>query len=181
MIKRCACCKVELQLSEFGRDKNRSDGLNVYCKACVRAKSRSYSERSPEGRRKSRAAYDRANQARIKAWRAQNADKLREYWRAYGKAYREKFKAETAEKTRRQQAARRRAVPPWFDREAAAAVYAEAEMRRARGENVHVDHIVPINGKNVCGLHWHGNLQVLPVAENLRKSNKLPAELDATP
>ena len=174
MLKRCACCKLEFSLTEFGRDKNRKDGLNVYCKACVRAKSLSYTSSNLEKVRASKLAHDRANQQRIKAWRAQNSDKLRDYWRAYGKAYRAVFKAETAEKTRRQQAARRRAVPPWFDREAAAAVYAEAERRRAAGEQVHVDHIVPINGKTVCGLHWHGNLRVVSAAENLRKSNKLP-------
>lgn len=177
MLKCCASCKLEFALTEFGKDKNRKDGLNVYCKICARAKSLSYTAANPDKVRAAKLAHDRANQQRIKAWRAQNSEKLREYWRAYGKAYRANFKAETAEKTRRQQAARRRAVPLWFDREAAAAVYAEAERRRAAGEHVHVDHIVPINGKTVCGLHWHGNLQVVTAAENLRKANKLIEEL----
>ena len=63
------------------------------------------------------------------------------------------------------------ATPMWATREPIAAIYKEAARRRAAGEDVVVDHIVPLSSKLVCGLHWHGNMQIITYAENARKSN----------
>jgi len=63
------------------------------------------------------------------------------------------------------------AWPDWADEKAMAAIYKEAKKRRARGERVHVDHIVPISHPHVCGLHCPANLQILTETENLQKSN----------
>ena len=48
------------------------------------------------------------------------------------------------------------------------AIYAEA-----RKVGRHVDHIIPINGENVSGLHVPWNLQIMEPAENIKKSNKV--------
>jgi hypothetical protein len=59
-----------------------------------------------------------------------------------------------------------RAMPKWADIAAIKAIYAQCP------KGYHVDHIYPLKGKNVCGLHVAENLQILPAQDNLRKSNK---------
>lgn len=39
------------------------------------------------------------------------------------------------------------------------------------GQEVHVDHIIPLNAPNVCGLHCEFNLQLLTKEANIKKSN----------
>lgn len=59
--------------------------------------------------------------------------------------------------------------PEWAD---CRPIYREAARRRARGEDVHVDHIVPLNSPIVCGLHVPWNLEIIPAPQNLRKGNR---------
>lgn len=55
-----------------------------------------------------------------------------------------------------------------------AMIYAEARrMSREGGTQFQVDHIVPLNGKAVSGLHVEANLRVLPADVNRSKGNSL--------
>lgn len=66
----------------------------------------------------------------------------------------------------------RRATPPWADKVAMRAIYKEAErLSRNTGVRHHVDHVFPLRGGHVSGLHVPANLQVIPATDNILKSN----------
>jgi hypothetical protein len=67
---------------------------------------------------------------------------------------------------------RSKATPPWANTKVLKAIYDNAEED-------HVDHIIPLQGESVCGLHVETNLQYLSPLENIRKSNKFIPDWDA--
>ena len=87
-------------------------------------------------------------------------------------------KAMYVEKLNRRRAAKLNATPKWADRQAIKQFYLMAKwMTDVTGKKYVVDHIVPLQGRNVCGLHVHGNLQVITESENKRKANRLTDEI----
>lgn len=87
-----------------------------------------------------------------------------------------KTKAARVECAARHRANKRKATPSWLSsqhKSDIAELFTICEMFRLyTGLDYHVDHIVPLKGKNVCGLHVPWNLQVLEASKNRQKSNK---------
>jgi hypothetical protein len=104
------------------------------------------------------------------AYYAANKAKWREQYRKWSAANPDKEAARVA----RRRAGINTATPKWADLAAIRRVYSEARKTSlATGFIHHVDHVIPLNGEIVSGLHWEGNLQILPWADNVKKSNQL--------
>ena len=79
---------------------------------------------------------------------------------------------------RRPRRARQRAlylqrIAPWADHSLIAAIYTEAaHLTRLTGIEHEVDHIVPLLGARVSGLHVEHNLRIIPKAHNRAKGNR---------
>lgn len=69
----------------------------------------------------------------------------------------------------------KQATPGWLskeDRDTIDAIYLEARKKsKEEGIQYSVDHIVPLKGKTVCGLHVPSNLQIMLLSDNARKNN----------
>ena len=126
--------------------------------------------RNAAANRARRSTYYKANRERcvevVKDWRKTHGkDWRKKNYALYGHRY-----AATAATRRLQES---RATPTWVDRKAIEDFYETAAgLSMYTGEWYHVDHIVPLRGKTVCGLHTQANLQVLPAKENMLKSNR---------
>ena len=192
MQKTCNKCKLEKPSSDFYANSRTADGLNTFCKECHKADSKTrrqvkqqdpqYRQREAE-RKKQYRLRDRGNhRAYMKDWHIRNAAQQRIYNKKYREERKEYFiayarnnKAQTLARTRAYQTAKIHRTPKWltaadyFEMEC---VYKYCGALRSIGLDYHVDHIIPLQGRTVSGLHVPNNLQVIHASDNLAKSNK---------
>jgi hypothetical protein len=102
--------------------------------------------------------------AAMNRWREANPEKAREATDRWQRENPDKLRANSALRKARKLAA----CPAWVDRAVLTAIFEGCP------EGFHVDHIHPLKGKDVCGLHIPINLQYLPDDENMSKGNKAP-------
>ena len=108
-----------------------------------------------------------------KKWHEDNTEHRLEYHRKRLITHSHLYAAKAAKR----KAYKLNATPKWLTKdhlEDIKIIYKEAQkLQKQDGIKRHVDHIVPLQGKEVCGLHVPWNLRVTTAEENLRKSNKL--------
>jgi hypothetical protein len=154
----------------------------------VAATNKKYDEKNRDKRSEYAKQYRKANPEKVKAdqakWAKANPEKIKAYARKAGNAWHERnpeylkehYKANkeryVAARARRR-AAQDSATPSWLtaiDKAMIQEMYDVSEARYIQtGIKHHVDHIVPINGKGVAGMHVPWNLQVITAHENLSK------------
>lgn len=128
---------------------------------------------TPEYRR----AYYKKNREKELANRKPYAEANKEKRRLYCSQYNKEHQAAKAAREAFRRAQKLKATPSWLTQEhkdQIKALYVERDKLCAlSGIMYHVDHIVPLLGKEVSGLHVPWNLQLLPWNKNLAKSNKV--------
>lgn len=67
------------------------------------------------------------------------------------------------------------ATVAWANHEVIRALYNEARRLSAETGVRHVvDHVIPLRGREICGLHVETNLQVITLSANSQKCNRWP-------
>ena len=146
-MKTCTTCRTSKSTESFSNYKASRDGLHNQCKSCVQ----NYNVRTRHLR---------------KEWRKANKERID----AQNRLYRENNKPSRnyLEATRRCNKMNR--TPKWLTE---AQINEMKDMyTTARKLGMHVDHIVPLQGKLVSGLHVPWNLQHLTPFDNCSKNNK---------
>ena len=196
ITKICTKCGIEKRLPEFYKKKGGKLGVHAECKVChserrrknylrnghkERAKMKEYALKNVESITEYQTKWREENKEYIskyaKKWKEQNVGRIKEYDRQNYINNSETIKLRVSEYQKnnrhinnaaavKYRAAKLRATPKWAELDKILKIY-----KAAQELGMHVDHIVPLQGKTVCGLHcWH-NLQLLNASINSSKSN----------
>lgn len=162
MLKRkCPRCQIVKDIEQFSIDASRKGGRQCYCREC---QARIYESNKIKAKEQRKKRY------------LENKEREKQKMRSYYDSNKTEYYARNALR----RSIRISASPSWLtpeDKEVIASLYSEAQrLTESTGEPWHVDHIVPLQGKTVCGLHVPWNLQVITATENLAKNNRFDVE-----
>jgi hypothetical protein len=150
-MKDCSKCKRTLSLDSFHKNPGTKDGLRSSCRDCKSDADAKY--------------------------RKDNLEKVRDRQARYYSENKEVFFLHNSKRRARN----REATPSWLTSAHKAHIKRTYKLASFIGEVTgvayHVDHIVPLNGKNICGLNVPWNLQVLRADINLSKSNVFEGDI----
>lgn len=179
MERTCTKCNktYPMTLEYFPPSKQNKSGFTSWCRECKRASNRIATK----------AYYSREeNKIKKKEWDKENREYLNEYHRnrdrdkvnAY---YRELYTKNKSRKLYYKSYKGVRSIRVLNATLQDTALKKQMEQIYANcPEGCHVDHIIPITNKLVCGLHTPSNLQYLPAKENMQKSNKFTPYVEST-
>ena len=190
--KSCSKCKEIKPLDDFHKSIRVKSGYRNRCKTCTAIDNKEYSKNNPDKVKDSKkkhydkkcndpihgAGYRKIIANRAAKYRQDNPDYLINYNSlTKAKEQKSKYKKNNPDKTNadaaKRRAAKLRRTVVWADKSKIQEFYTKAQrLTKLYGLTYHVDHIVPLQGKNVSGLHVHNNLQVITASENASKGNK---------
>lgn len=161
MQKICSSCNELKLFTQFHKRSDSKDGYSGRCKPCRKQEDSEHYKLTRDRRLDYQKSYTELNKDKVskylRNWYSQN-----------------KSKAIALSNKRR--ARKLNATPNWLTNEDFKLMEIEYSLAKwcsmVMQEPYEVDHIVPLQGKNVCGLHVPWNLQVLPKQLNRIKSNK---------
>jgi len=161
-MKTCFKCNNTYKLSDFHKHSGMKDGHLNKCKFCVKKDVDVWREANPDCRKKEHAKV-----------RERKGFRTREQWKAdvSKKAVGRKVISTRYMHKRRLQ--KERAPMTELDRFVEEEALLLCALReKMTGIKWNLDHIVPLNHKDACGLHVYSNFQVVPAKWNFKKNNK---------
>jgi hypothetical protein len=177
-MKRCSECNLEKDETAFYRAPCYKNGIMSICKECKKNQGAGYRKLNAEKRNSKRRQYylDNKESCQLKCaeWYKSNIK--------YAKFKNSEWKRLNPDRHCAAQAKRHakklHATPPWLTKNQLQEIQwfystaKELQWLSDPTDPLEVDHMVPLQGKNVSGLHVPWNLQILPKSLNLIKSNK---------
>jgi hypothetical protein len=174
-MKICTKCGVKQELHMFHRGNN-PDGYRTWCKTCMSAYKKEYRIKNAERLSAQQKEYDQKKYPLRKKYYQDRYVALKDKIAEQSRLWRINNPHLNAKKSTKRRAAKIQRTPIWLSNDDHWMIEQAYELAALRtklfGFSWHVDHVLPLQGKMVSGLHVPTNLQVIPGKENLMKNNK---------